>query len=422
MTVPVQTPANRSTASGSTPDFAYDFLLLAKADMLVTIDGVVKVLDTDYTIPNSGINNQTGGLLTFAVNPTAGAYVELVRNMPYKRDTDYQEGGDLLSDTLDRDIDRCVMLIQQLKEAIARNLSVPDGVLLSNYNLPVPQAGYHLRWNSTEDALENAINIDITGVIVSAFMEDFLSASDDVAARAKLFIGTMGTVDFGSIGVDFTFQSGKRPTYIITSSVAMANGIDLPTSVYNQTLLSLVNNDYIDGNDGDTGAGLYRTGKIFSWWHKVGTVSRKCVDWVLSATAGASEFIFDGNIKRTINTGASAVSYDVGLLDIPQVIKNSDYTYALVDRGMSVERSSADATARAYTIPPNATVAFPVGAVIAGYNGGSANNITLTRGAGVTLRLAGGVTDANRTCVPGAQWVLRQVATDVWTVSGPGVI
>ena len=78
------------------------------------------------------------------------------------------------------------------------------------------------------------------------------------------------------------------------------------------------------------------------------------------------------------------------------------------------------AGAIAYTIPPNASVAFPVGTCIVARNVG-AGVVTLTRGAGVTQLLAGGSTSKD---IALAQWglaTLVQETANNWVVSGVGV-
>ncbi len=88
--------------------------------------------------------------------------------------------------------------------------------------------------------------------------------------------------------------------------------------------------------------------------------------------------------------------------------QTADYTLALGDLGKAVDVNSA--TAKAVTVPPNATVAYPIGALIEVHQVG-AGAVTLTAGVGVTLE--------GSTTVPaqGGSLLLRKRATNTWTVT-----
>lgn len=97
--------------------------------------------------------------------------------------------------------------------------------------------------------------------------------------------------------------------------------------------------------------------------------------------------------------------------------QTASYTAALSDADKSVEMNSASATT--FTVPPNSSVAFPVGTVFEVARIG-AGAVTIAQGSGVVLRNrleAAGTT--NRTIA--AQWSaasLRKRATDEWVLVG----
>ena len=94
------------------------------------------------------------------------------------------------------------------------------------------------------------------------------------------------------------------------------------------------------------------------------------------------------------------------------------YSFVLTDAGKMVRGNNA--SPMTYTIPPNSAVAFPVGTAIVVRNVG-AGTITITRGAGVTLLLAGGSTSKD---VALAQWgmaTLIQETANNWVISGTGI-
>lgn len=109
MSVPNQTPYNIYTANGLTTVFTYEFYIISASDLQVSING--SVVASGYTV--AGVGNKDGGDITFLTPPASGAVVMLERVVPTYRLTDYQDNGDLLADTVNKDFDRIWMAIQR---------------------------------------------------------------------------------------------------------------------------------------------------------------------------------------------------------------------------------------------------------------------------------------------------------------------
>lgn len=124
MAVPEQTPINVYTATGLTTIFPFAFLVLSAEDLVVTVAGVEKVSGVDYTV--AGVGVQAGGTVTMTTAPTAGQQVQVFRRSKLKRDRDYQTSGDLLADSLDDDIDRLVLVLQELHAGLFGPLPAPN--------------------------------------------------------------------------------------------------------------------------------------------------------------------------------------------------------------------------------------------------------------------------------------------------------
>ena len=91
--------------------------------------------------------------------------------------------------------------------------------------------------------------------------------------------------------------------------------------------------------------------------------------------------------------------------------QTASYTLVLSDAGKAVEMNVG--TANDLTVPPNSTVAFPVGTVVEVCQIG-AGVTTIVAGAGVTI-------NTPETLVLAGQWStvsLRKRATDVWVLAG----
>lgn len=109
MSVPNQTPYIIYNANGLTTVFPYEFYIINAGDIQVTINGAV--VTSGYSV--AGVGNVGGGDVTFLTPPSNGAVVMLERVVPTFRLTDYQDNGDLLADTVNKDFDRLWMAIQR---------------------------------------------------------------------------------------------------------------------------------------------------------------------------------------------------------------------------------------------------------------------------------------------------------------------
>ncbi|SMG60153.1 phage tail fiber domain-containing protein [Cedecea sp. NFIX57] len=109
MSVPNQTPYIIYNANGMTTVFPFEFYIIAAGDIQVSINGTVAT--SGFSV--SGTGNVSGGDVVFLTPPAAGSVVMLERVVPTYRLTDYQDNGDLLADTINKDFDRLWMAIQR---------------------------------------------------------------------------------------------------------------------------------------------------------------------------------------------------------------------------------------------------------------------------------------------------------------------
>lgn len=91
--------------------------------------------------------------------------------------------------------------------------------------------------------------------------------------------------------------------------------------------------------------------------------------------------------------------------------QTASYTLVLADKGKAVEVTSASATN--VTVPPNSSVAYPIGTVIEVAQLGT-GQVTLVAGAGVTLQTPSSLL----TRAQFSSLSLRKRATDTWLVTG----
>ena len=132
--------------------------------------------------------------------------------------------------------------------------------------------------------------------------------------------------------------------------------------------------------------------------------------------ADANDAIEAIQAKVGVDGSAVTTSHEYRINSIEELNTNAQvgttYTLALTDDGKVVEMNNA--SANTLTVPPNSSVAFPVGAQILVLQTG-AGQTTVAAGAGVTVNSKDGNLKLS------AQWcaaTLIKRATDVWVVVG----
>lgn len=121
MAVPEGPTDKRYIGNGVTKTFTIPFLLLASTDLDVFIDGIE--ISSGFTVTNVGYPASN---LTFAIAPADQADIFLQLDVPFERLNDYQENGDFLSSTVNRDFDRIWQALKQLLRWAGRSLRLGD--------------------------------------------------------------------------------------------------------------------------------------------------------------------------------------------------------------------------------------------------------------------------------------------------------
>jgi hypothetical protein len=109
--------------------------------------------------------------------------------------------------------------------------------------------------------------------------------------------------------------------------------------------------------------------------------------------------------------GASAVTPTVAVN-----AQTASYIFALTD-GNNTLVTLSNASANTLTIPPNSTVAFPIGTVL-NFAQTGAGTTTITQGAGVTITSIGATASAPKTRVQYSAGSAIQTSANNWLVFG----
>ena len=116
-------PRVQYTATASQTAFDYPFPIFADADLVVDIDGTTKTLTTHYTV--SGEGEDAGGTVTLLSACAGGEVVTIYRDMALERTSDFSQNSDFSSASFNDELDKIVLMVQQLSGRVNRALRVP---------------------------------------------------------------------------------------------------------------------------------------------------------------------------------------------------------------------------------------------------------------------------------------------------------
>jgi len=131
-----------------------------------------------------------------------------------------------------------------------------------------------------------------------------------------------------------------------------------------------------------------------------------------STLDGAADYVAVYDASATAHRKALLNDLVAGILHVKINDRTANYTLVIGDDGKLVRVDNSGPNT--LTVPPNSSVAFPVGTSIGGQQVG-AGQTTITPGSGVTLHsLSSHLKSAGQY----ARWLMTKVATDTWSVCG----
>jgi hypothetical protein len=151
--------------------FPFTFPVYDETHLVVFLqDDVTKVLidvpDSDWSV--SGIGNENGGSVTFAVAPPTGSNVLIARQLPLQQDLDVDNQGGFYPNNFERQLDFTEMQVQQVREEVWRSVRGQLGEVWPKLPAPPPRRNRLLGFVNDETAYPT---VDTLGILFAMLLE-----------------------------------------------------------------------------------------------------------------------------------------------------------------------------------------------------------------------------------------------------------
>lgn len=314
--------------------------------------------------------------------------------------------------------------------------SVPDGsITTAKMGGDVTTAGKALLTGANAAAQRTSLELGSAAVAAAA---DFATAAQGATADSAVQPGDLATVATSGAYADLsglpTLFSGAYTDLSGKPTLGTAAATD--STAYATSAQGALADSAIQSSD--LGSAAYESATAFAAAAHVGAGAGAHANAVASGAAGFMSGADKAKLDDAVVGPASATADAVALFDgatgkllkdgetiasirsIPQNSQSAAYTLVLSDAGKHILHPSADATPRTFTIPANASVAYPIGTAITFVNQNAAGVVTIAITSD-TLRLAGAGTTGSRTLAANGVATALKITSTAWIISGTGL-
>lgn len=153
-----------------------------------------------------------GGTVTMSPTVSTLNTYTVYRETAILQESDYDDYNAFPANTLEKDIDRVVMIAQEQQEETARTLRYPISSSGANTELPSPEAGSFISWNDDGDGLVNR-DLPDPSILVKASGADAAAATNDTnymtPSKVKTEVETGGAISMPVQNLSITGTSSS---------------------------------------------------------------------------------------------------------------------------------------------------------------------------------------------------------------------
>ena len=195
--------------------FTVNFAFFEKADLNVYVDGVLKTIETDYTV--TGGDGSTGSVSISVTGASGGSSVVITRDVEIERTTDFPSSGPFQIEALNTELDRITAIMADVQDQASRTMQLTDYDVSNNLTLPEVDGrkGRVLAFDEQTGAAS-----------VGPTISDTQSIADVSADIARL-----ADIEDGTIATDAIQTAATNATAISTVSGSIANVNTVSTNI-----------------------------------------------------------------------------------------------------------------------------------------------------------------------------------------------
>jgi len=224
---------------GTTYDF--DFKVFAASGLEVILYTIATGLETVLTLTTHytvSLLTETGGRVTTVANyASPGIYNIIVRRkQPLIQEIDYTQNDTLSTEVLEKQLDKIVMMIQGIKEAINRSI-LQDAAAILRLALPLPESNKILGWKLDASGLENKTMMDAdaqaaaAASAAAAVASAAAAAASAAAALASLASIGINANTYASINAAVAAIGATKTTLIVSDAQTLAASLIIPSTL-----------------------------------------------------------------------------------------------------------------------------------------------------------------------------------------------
>ena len=263
-------------------------------------------------------------------------------------------------------------------------------------------------------------NKKFTGLAVGSASTDSATLGQ-VQASAYVFCGTMGgAADAGTLAPTPAITAYAVGQRFFWKASTNANTGAMTVAISGLSTIA------VQSDRAALGAGIHSASDLFMGL--LDTTSTMQIMKIADAPAASTtvaglveQSTSAENVTRTAdNKFPSVLGVNEIVSIIPQNSKSAAYALVLADAGKHLYHPGADTTARIWTIPANASVAYTIGTAITFVNDTSGGVITIAITSDVMVLSPDGTTGSRALAANGVATAIKMTATR-WMISGSGL-